>query len=31
MMSLALCVVAFVVLLFVNLPWIGALFPKSHP
>lgn len=31
MSVLALCVAAFVVLLFVNLPWLHAVFPKSHP
>ncbi len=28
---LALCVAAFTVLLFVNLPWLTNAFPKSHP
>ena len=31
MLVLALCVVVFGVLLFVDLPWLAALFPKSHP
>jgi decaprenyl-phosphate phosphoribosyltransferase len=31
MLVLTLCVVVFGVLLFVDLPWLAALFPKSHP
>jgi 4-hydroxybenzoate polyprenyltransferase len=31
MIPLCLCVALIVLLLFVNLPWIGALFPKSTP
>jgi decaprenyl-phosphate phosphoribosyltransferase len=31
MWSLGLCVVVFLVLLFVDLPWISDFFPKSHP
>lgn len=31
MLALGLCIVAFTALLFVDLPWIPALFPKSHP
>lgn len=30
MLSLALCVGVLVLLLFVDLPWIGSVFPKSH-
>jgi 4-hydroxybenzoate polyprenyltransferase len=31
MAVLALCTVVFVVLLFVDMPWIATFFPKSHP
>ena len=31
MWSLGLCVAVFLVLLFVDLPWISNFFPKSHP
>jgi 4-hydroxybenzoate polyprenyltransferase len=31
MAVLALCITVFSVLLFVDMPWIGTLFPKSHP
>ncbi|HUX43772.1 MAG TPA: UbiA family prenyltransferase [Terracidiphilus sp.] len=31
MLALVLCIVVFIVLLFVDMPWIAGLFPKSHP
>jgi 4-hydroxybenzoate polyprenyltransferase len=31
MAVLALCIAAFVLLLFVDMPWIGSVFPKSQP
>jgi decaprenyl-phosphate phosphoribosyltransferase len=31
MAALVLCIIVFVVLLFVNLPWLAPLFPQSHP
>lgn len=30
MVALGLCICAFVLLLFVNIPWISSVFPKSH-
>jgi len=31
MISLGLCISAFILLLFVDMPWISNVFPKSHP
>jgi ABC-type dipeptide/oligopeptide/nickel transport system permease subunit len=31
MIPLFLCVALIVLLLFVNIPWIGSVFPKSNP
>jgi decaprenyl-phosphate phosphoribosyltransferase len=31
MWTLSLCIAVFVVLLFVDLPWLGSLFPMSRP
>jgi decaprenyl-phosphate phosphoribosyltransferase len=31
MLALALCIAVFVMLLFVDLPWISSVFPKSQP